>query len=234
MLLQTKNLSVNYGKAQALRDITISVQEKSFIALIGPNGAGKTTFLKAISGLIKVTSGEIWFNGKRIDGMDAADITRLGIVHVPEGRLIFSPMNVLDNLLIGAYLCKEKNEIARNLQIVYNHFPILKERLKQKAGSLSGGEQQMLAIGRALMSNPKLLLMDEPSNGLSPMMVREIGHVIKNINFSGIGIVLVEQNARLALKLAKKVYVLYIGSIIMEGDASNILGEQYIREILSQ
>ena len=230
MLLEIKDLKVHYGRAEALKGISLSVDEGAIVALVGANGAGKTTTLRTISGLKGPTSGEIWFQGKRIDGMPAHDIVRLGIAHIPEGRIVFAPMTVLDNLRMGAYLRKDKYQIARDLDIMYEHFPVLKERRGQQSGSLSGGEQQMLAIARALMSSPKLLLMDEPSMGLSPILVEQVGNIISDINKTGIGIILVEQNARMALSLANKAYILEVGSITLEGDAKELANDERVRK----
>ena len=229
MLLEIKDLRVHYGKAEALKGISLSVDEGAIVALIGANGAGKTTTLRTLSGLKVPTSGEIWFQGKRIDGMPAHDIVQLGIAHIPEGRIVFAPMTVLDNLRMGAYLRKDKHQIAKDLETMYQHFPVLRERRGQHAGSLSGGEQQMLAIGRALMASPKLLLMDEPSMGLSPILVEEVGNIIRDINEGGIGIILVEQNARMALGLANKAYILEVGSITLEGDAKELANDERVK-----
>ena len=230
MLLEIKDLKVHYGRAEALKGISLSVDEGAIVALVGANGAGKTTTLRAISGLKGPTSGEIWFQGERIDGMPAHDIVKLGIAHIPEGRIVFAPMTVLDNLRMGAYLRKDKHQIARDLDIMYEHFPVLKERRKQLSGSLSGGEQQMLVIARALMASPKLLLMDEPSMGLSPILVEQVGNIISDINKTGIGIILVEQNARMALSLANKAYILEVGSITLEGDAKELANDERVRK----
>lgn len=228
MLLELKDIKVNYGKAEALRDISLQVDLEEIITLIGANGAGKTTALKAISGMIIPISGEIWFQGKRIDGKKPYSLVGLGIAHVPEGRRVFTSMSVLENLEMGAFLRKDKRAIARDMDNLYEHLPILKERRSQKAGSLSGGEQQMLAIGRALMTNPKLLLMDEPSSGLSPIMVEEIGTIIKSIKRLGVSIVLVEQNAQLAFSLSSRVYVLEVGRITLEGNTVDLLKDERI------
>lgn len=230
MLLEIKDLRVHYGTAEALKGISISVDEGAIVALIGANGAGKTTTLRTISGLKVPTSGEIRFQGKRIDGMPAHHIVKLGIAHIPEGRIVFAPLTVLDNLRMGAYLRKDKHQIARDLDTMYQHFPVLKERRGQRAGSLSGGEQQMLAIARALMASPKLLLMDEPSMGLSPMLVEEVGNITRDINKTGVGIILVEQNARMALSLANKAYVVEVGNIVLEGDAKQLANDEHVKK----
>jgi len=230
MLLEIKDLRVHYGMAEALKGISVSVDEGEIVALIGANGAGKTTTLRTISGLKTPTSGEIWFQGKRIDGIPAHNIVKLGIAHIPEGRIVFAPMTVLDNLKMGAYLRKDKQQVARDLNAMYEHFPVLKERHNQLAGSLSGGEQQMLAVARALMAGPQLLLMDEPSMGLSPVLVEEVSNIIKDIHKTGIGIILVEQNARMALELANKAYILAVGSIILEGNAKELANDERVKK----
>lgn len=230
MQLEIKNIRVQYGKAEALKGISIQVDEGEIITLIGANGAGKTTTLRTISGILKPTSGEIWVRAQKINGMPPYTILGLGIAHIPEGRRVFDTMTVLENLEMGAYLRKDKHAITRDLDKIYKNFPILQERRGQAAGSLSGGEQQMLAIGRALMANPRLLLMDEPSSGLSPVMVDEVGMIIGEINRSGVTIVLVEQNARMALKLANRAYVLEIGSITLEGRTNDLLQDKHVKK----
>jgi branched-chain amino acid transport system ATP-binding protein len=229
-MLEIKSLRVHYGKAEALKQISLKVDEGAIITLIGANGAGKTTTLRTISGLKFPTSGEIWFKGKRIDGMAVNEIVKMGIAHIPEGRMVFAPMTVFDNLRMGAYLRKDKHGIAKDIEGMYDHFPILRERQGQQAGRLSGGEQQMLAIARALMAKPKLLLMDEPSMGLSPLLVEEVGNIIANINKSGISIMLVEQNARMALELANKAYILEVGNITLEGDAKELANHEQVKK----
>ncbi len=230
MFLEVRNLWVHYEKAEAVRGVSIDIGERMLATLIGANGAGKTTILRTVSGLKGVTSGEIWFQGKRIDKSAAHDIVRGGIAHVPEGRRLFPTMSVLDNLMLGAYSRKDKTEIQNDRDAIYEHFPILKERKNQTAGSLSGGEQQMLTTARALMSRPKLLLMDEPSLGLSPLMVYLIGKIVKDIIQRGVSIILVEQNARLALGLADKAYVLERGKISLEGDAKEIAEDERVKK----
>ena len=230
MLLEIKDLRVHYGTGEALRGISLNIDEGAVVSIVGANGAGKTTILRTISGLKKPTAGEIWFQGKRIDGIPAHDIVKLGIAQVPEGKMLFAPMTVLDNLKIGAYLRKDKDMIARDLDNIYQHFPILKERRGQLAGSLSGGQQQMLAIARALMASPRLLLMDEPSTGLSPLLVTEVGNIIRDINQGGISIILVEQNARMAFKLAKRAYILEVGSIVLEGSTEELANSELVKK----
>ena len=222
MLLNLKDMTVCYHKVSAIRNITIEVDEGSIVTLIGANGAGKSTTLRAISGLNHPTTGEIWFQDKRIDKLPPEKINKAGIAQVPEGRRIFPQMTVKENLMMGAFLRNDTAEIERDLKMVFHHFPVLKDRQKQAGGTLSGGEQQMLAMGRALMSNPKLILMDEPSLGLSPIMCQEIAKIIKDIHAEGRTIVLVEQNARLALALAEKGYVLETGNIVLEGPAKDL------------
>ena len=205
------------------------------VSIIGANGAGKSTVLKALSGLVPLTSGEIWFFDQRIDRMETIDIVKLGIVHVPEDRWLFPHLTVLANLQLGASLQKDKVEIKNNLQKIYDRFPRLSERCNQKAGTLSGGEQQMLAIGRGLMAKPKLLLLDEPSIGLAPIVVENLGNVIEDINKEGVSVLLVEQNVPLALRAASRGYALQIGRIVLEGDiekikSSDIIEKAYLGE----
>lgn len=222
MLLSVKGMSVYYHKVSAVKDISIDVEEGGIITLIGANGAGKTTTLRAITGLTHPSVGEIWFDGQRIDKMAPEKINAAGVAMVPEGRRVFPQMTVMENLLMGAFLRKDKAGIAKDLEGALGHFPVLKEREKQMAGTLSGGEQQMLAMARALMSHPKLLLLDEPSLGLSPILVMEIAKIIKDIHAEGRTIVLVEQNAHLALSLADRGYVLETGNIVLQGDAKEL------------
>jgi branched-chain amino acid transport system ATP-binding protein len=229
MLLSLKEVWVYYEKLNVLREIYFEIDEGEIVTLVGANGAGKTTLLKTISGLKTPQKGEIVFCDQRIDGAKPFTIVRLGIAHVPEGRRLFPDMSVIENLMMGAYLRNNKASIRRDLEEIYTHFPRLKERIKQEAGSLSGGEQQMLAIGRALMCKPKLLLMDEPSIGLSPLMVQEIAKIINSINKTGIGIGLVEQNVAMALRLANRAYVLEMGSIIIKGSASELHEDERVK-----
>jgi branched-chain amino acid transport system ATP-binding protein len=222
VLLALKDVWVHYRKVAAVRGISISVEEGEIVTLIGANGAGKSTTLRTISGLKRPSSGAIEFAGERIDTVAPDQITKFGIAHVPEGRHVFPYMSVVENLEIGAYLRTDKAAIDKGYEEVFEHFPRLRERRKQQAGTLSGGEQQMLAMGRALMSDPKLILMDEPSLGLSPIMCREIAKIIRDLHQLGRTIVLVEQNARLALALAQKGYVLETGSIVLDGPAQEL------------
>ena len=230
MILSVKKITINYGKVTAVRDVSFDIEEGTIVTLIGANGAGKSTILKTISGLKHPSAGEIFFRGKTIDRLAPHDVVKEGISHVPEGRRLFPAMSVKENLLIGAYLRKEKKEIENTLEKVFYYFPKLKERHKQRAGSLSGGEQQMLAMGRALMSMPKLLLLDEPSIGLSPLMSQMIGKIVRTINQEeGVSILLVEQNAKLALSLASKGYVLETGAIVLDGDARELLNNDMVK-----
>jgi branched-chain amino acid transport system ATP-binding protein len=229
-LLELKDVTVHYEKAVALKGVSLEIPERGFVTLIGANGAGKSTILRTISGIKKLTTGEIRFHGKRIDGLSPTEIVRVGIVQVPEGRMLFPEMTVLENLYLGAYLEKDKREIKRFLEQVVTLFPILKQRQKQMAGSLSGGEQQMLALGRSMMANPKFLLLDEPSLGLAPLVIREIMGLLSEINQRGIALLLVEQNAYDALKLAHWGYVLETGNIVTEGEASKLLNDDNVKK----
>lgn len=229
-MLEVKNIDVYYGNIHALKDINLKVEDGEIVTLIGANGAGKTTTLKTISGLINPKNGEILFNGERISSLNASQIVKLGISHVPEGRRIFANMTVMENLEMGAFIRKDTKNIADDYDKVFSLFPRLKERRKQIAGTLSGGEQQMLAIGRALMSRPKLLLLDEPSMGLAPLVVKEIFSIIRDINESGTTILLVEQNVNMALNAANRAYIIKNGRIELEGDSKFLLNEEDIRK----
>ena len=229
MLLEMKGVTAGYGKITAIRDISIAVPEGKIVTIIGGNGAGKTTTLRAMSGMRPVMQGEITFEGKRIDGLPASKVVAHGIAHVPEGRRIFPDMTVEENLRTGAFLRKDKPEIESDLDGVFGRFPRLRERRTQRAQTMSGGEQQMLAIGRALMSKPRLLLMDEPSMGLAPVIVEEIAQIIEEINEQGLSVVLVEQNAELALELADYAYVLETGHCALEGPAHELHDNEHVR-----
>jgi len=229
-LLDIANLRVHYGKKEVIKGISMSVAAGTIATLIGSNGAGKSTVLKTISGLKEPTLGNMLFDGQRINGWPPHEIIRLGIAQVPEGRHLFPRMTVLENLELGAFLREKGTDTKRDLEQVYSHFPILKERTKQQAASLSGGQQQMLAVGRALMAKPKLLLLDEPSLGLAPMMVTEISQIIAEIRERGITIILVEQNAFMALKIANKGYVLETGSIVLVDDGQALLYNEHVKK----
>jgi branched-chain amino acid transport system ATP-binding protein len=227
--LQLKELVVHHGKAEAISNVSAQVVEGSITGIIGANGAGKSTIMKTISGILRPTKGEIWFQNKRIDVLPAHKIVELGIVQVPEGRRLFPNMSVLANIKIGAYLRKDRAEIKRDMDLIFRRFPILQERTHQKAATLSGGEQQMLAIARALMAKPKLLLMDEPSWGLAPLVVEEVGRTIKEISDDGITVLLVEQNAGLAFTHTDYVYVLEVGRNVLEGPTKEIMSNEAVR-----
>src|SRR3989454_4974376 len=229
-MLDVKDLRVRYGTVEAVKGISFRVSAGAIVSLIGANGAGKTTSLRAITGLVRPSGGDLRFEDKPLVGLAPHQIVRLGIAHVPEGRRLFPKMTVLENLKMGAYLRSDRAEVTSTLGMVYEHFPILRERGRQLAGSLSGGEQQMLAIARALMTRPKLLLLDEPSMGLSPIMTAEIGKVIRQINALDVSIILVEQNAMLALTLAQYGYVLETGTLVMQGKAEELLRDEGVKK----
>ena len=229
-LLQVDNIEVYYGVIKALKGISFEVNKGEIVALIGANGAGKTTILHTVTGLLKPKSGKIIYNGNDITKTPAHKIVTMGMAHVPEGRRIFSQLSVLDNIKLGAFTRKDKDEIEETLNYVYERFPRLKERKNQIAGTLSGGEQQMLAMGRALMSKPDFVLMDEPSMGLSPLLVSEIFDIIKAINDNGTTVLLVEQNAKKALSIADRAYVLETGNIVLSGDAKNLLNDESVKK----
>jgi branched-chain amino acid transport system ATP-binding protein len=230
MLLEVKDLWVHYDGIQAIKGVSLQVEESSAVTLIGANGAGKTTVLRTISGLKHPASGEIRFQGRRIDRMEAESVVKLGVAHCPEGRRLFPFMTVLENLLMGTYTRTDADEVKKDLEKVYTTFPKLKERTRQKADTLSGGEQQMLAIARALMAKPKLILLDEPSLGLSPILTKQVAHIIASIRQIGIGILLVEQNSIMALRLADYAYVLETGKVLLQGSAEDLLNNQRVKE----
>jgi branched-chain amino acid transport system ATP-binding protein len=230
MLLEIKDMKVQYGGADILKGISFGVQEGEIVTIIGSNGAGKTTALRTISGLKRPTKGEIRFKGQNLHGIPAQDIVKLGIGHVPQGKQLFPYMTVLENIKLGAYLQNDKKEITGNLEKIFETFPLLKTRKGQQASTLSGGEQQMLAIARALMGNPTLLLMDEPSIGLAPLIVREIGKIAVEINKRGTSILLVEQNARLALKISHRGYVLETGSLVLQGKCGDLMDDERVKK----
>lgn len=228
-MLEIKDLHVYYGAIHAIKGISLTVNEGEIVTLIGANGAGKSTTLRTISGLLAPRGGSVSFLGKDISGAPAQDIVRAGISQVPEGRRIFANMTVMENLELGAYIRSDKEGIARDYEMVFGRFPRLRERREQAAGTLSGGEQQMLAMGRALMSRPKLLLLDEPSMGLAPLLIREIFHIIVDINKAGTTVLLVEQNANMALSIASRTYVLETGRITLSGDAGELAQSEAVR-----
>ena len=229
-MLEVKDIEVYYGMIQAIKGISFSVNEGEVIALIGANGAGKTTILHTITGLLSPKKGSVNFEGQDITKIPAPKIVSLGMAHVPEGRRVFAELSVYENLKMGAYTRKDKKEIEETLEMVYERFPRLRERKNQLAGTLSGGEQQMLAMGRALMSHPKIILMDEPSMGLSPIMVNEIFKIIQDVSKSGTTVLLVEQNAKKALSIADRAYVLETGNIVLEGNAQELMNDDSIKK----
>jgi branched-chain amino acid transport system ATP-binding protein len=230
MLLEMKNITVHYDKVAALKDISLRVEEGQIVTIIGANGAGKSTTLRTISGLKRATHGEILFEGKNITAMKPENIVEMGIAHVPEGRRVFGNMTVYENIFLGAFTRKKKDEIEKDFEYIYKLFPILSERKNQLAGTLSGGQQQMLAMARALMARPKLMLLDEPTMGLAPIMVSLVAEIIKEMHQNGTSVLLVEQNARVALRLADKGYVLETGSVVLEGESKEMISNDYIKE----
>ena len=229
-MLEVKDLQVSYGMIQAIKGISFEVNQGEVIALIGANGAGKTTILHTVTGLLAPKAGSIMFEGQDVTKVPAHKIVSMGMAHVPEGRRVFAQLSVYDNLKMGAYTRTDKNEIEESLEMVYKRFPRLEERKNQMAGTLSGGEQQMLAMGRALMSKPKIILMDEPSMGLSPIFVNEIFNIIQEVSASGTTVLLVEQNAKKALSIADRAYVLETGNIALEGDAKILMNDDSIKK----
>ena len=229
-MLKVENLNVHYGAIHAIHGVSLEVHQGEIVSLIGANGAGKTTVLHTISGLKKATSGTVTLEGLDLFSIVPHKIVQHGMAHVPEGRRIFSEMTVMENLEMGAYIRRDKAGIEADLEKIFHYFPRLRERSKQLGGTLSGGEQQMLAIGRALMSQPKILLMDEPSMGLSPLLVKEIFHIIGQLNRDGMTILLVEQNAKMALSIANRAYVLETGNVVMSGNARELLEDDKVRK----
>ena len=229
-MLELKNLKVKYGQVEALHGLNLVVEQGELVSILGANGAGKSTTLMAISGLVPVAGGEIHFEGSRIDTLRSHQVVALGITQSPEGRRVFGPMTVAENLALGAFTQTDRAAVAERLAWIYDLFPRLDERKTQLAGTLSGGEQQMLAIGRALMSHPRLLLLDEPSLGLAPLLVKSIFQTIKAVNEAGVTVVLVEQNARAALKLASRAYVMEVGRLVMEGPAAELLHDPQVQQ----
>ncbi|MDQ3646543.1 MAG: ABC transporter ATP-binding protein [Actinomycetota bacterium] len=229
-LLELRGVDTNYGQVEVLRDVSVDAREGEVVCLLGPNAAGKTTTLKTILGLVKPVKGQVFLSGERVDGLDTREIVAKGITMVPEGRRLFARMSIKENLEIGAQLRTDKEGIQSDFERVLGLFPRLKERITQKAGSLSGGEQQMLAMGRALMADPKILLMDEPSMGLAPVLVEQVFDIIKEINAQGTTIFLVEQNASMALEVADRGYVLQTGEVVLSDTAQNLLNSEEVRE----
>lgn len=230
MLLKVEDIHVHYGQVAALKGVSMEVGEADFVTLIGSNGAGKSTTLRTISGLSHPSAGQIVFDGERIENMAADAILKMGIAHVPEGRRIFKDLTVTENLLLGAFTRGDQDGIRKDLEETFDRFPRLRERRNQSAGTMSGGEQQMLSIGRALMSKPRVLLLDEPSLGLAPTIVRDIAHILMEINAQGVSIVLVEQNAELALELARHGYVLETGNVALEGEAKSLMDNEHVKK----
>jgi branched-chain amino acid transport system ATP-binding protein len=229
-MLEALDLHVAYGKIKALHGVTVRVQAGEVVTLIGANGSGKSTFLKTVSGLLRPSAGTISFEGKRIDGLPTHAITKSGVVQIPEGRRIFPLLNVEENLMLGAFFRRDHDRVREDRDKVYESFPVLKERRKQLGGTLSGGEQQMLALGRALMGRPKLLCLDEPSMGLAPVIVDRVFQIIRDINREGVTILLVEQNARAALSVAQRGYVMETGSVVLEDNTKNLLANDKVKQ----
>jgi branched-chain amino acid transport system ATP-binding protein len=229
-MLETKNLNVFYGAINALNDVSITVQPGEIVAIIGSNGAGKSTLLRTISGLIRPRSGSVTYNGEELTTLQPHEIVKRGLSHAPEGRRIFTNMTVEENLQLGAYLRKDKAGVAADMDMVLGRFPRLKERFKQNSGTMSGGEQQMLAIGRALMSRPDILLLDEPSLGLAPFLITEIFNIVKDLNADGKTVLIVEQNANRALEIAHRAYVLETGELVLQGTGQDLLHDPKVKE----
>ena len=229
---ETREINVFYDMVQALTEVSVGMDEGEIVSVVGANGAGKTTMLRAVTNLTPISEGEIWFDGERIDGLAPDQVAARGIALVPEGRHVYPLMNVRDNLLMGAFLRRDKAGVRSDMEAIFERFPRLQERYRQQASTLSGGEQQMVAIGRALMSRPRLLLMDEPSLGLAPMMVREIARSIRSINRDeSVSIVLVEQNSRMALRLSRHAYVMEIGRVALEGPSAELMEDEMVRRV---
>ena len=231
MFLELSKIHVHYGVLEAVRGVSMRIPEGSIVGLLGANGSGKSTILNTISGLKRLTQGEIWFDGRRIDGMPAHKVIEFGIAHVPEGRKLFPFMSVAENLELGAYLRKDKREIRRDIEEMAEHFPILKKRWSQRAGNLSGGEQEMLAIARALMTRPKLLLMDEPLQGLAPSVQEEIESIIHGLNKNGLSILMVEHNVHMTLGMSHLIFILEIGQVILEGSPKELSESEYVQKV---
>jgi branched-chain amino acid transport system ATP-binding protein len=230
VLLEIKDITVHYSKSMAIQNVSIGVPEGAVVSIIGANGAGKSTVLKALTGLVPISSGEIIYRNQKISGKYTSEIVKRGIILVPEGRQLFPYMSVTNNLNLGATLRRDKNGVKESLEYVYQLFPRLRERSGQNAGTLSGGEQQMLAISRGLMGNPQLLCMDEPSLGLAPILVEQLGNVIRDINKRGVSVLLVEQNVHLALEVANRGYVLQVGKVVLEGDIETLKTSEVVKK----
>ncbi|MCX6012175.1 MAG: ABC transporter ATP-binding protein [Chloroflexi bacterium] len=231
VLLSCKNLDIRYdGVVRAVRGISIEVNEGEFVSIIGSNGAGKSTTLKAISGINKLYDGEIWFDGKRIDGMAPYNIIKLGLAHTPEGRLIFPYLSVRDNLLMGAYIRKDNAAVDHDIEKMFDRWPILRQKEKQMGGELSGGQQMILAIARSLMTRPKMLLMDAPSQGLAPLVIKEVASVLSELNKEGLAVLLVDQNARLCLRLAQRAYLFEVGQVVMTGTGAEMSASERVQK----
>jgi branched-chain amino acid transport system ATP-binding protein len=229
---EARNLTVNYDKVAAVRDVSIAFDEGQVVSLIGANGAGKSTILKAVTGLARPTTGEIWFEGERVDRLPPGELVQRGIAMVPEGRRVFPHMSIRDNLMMGAYTRRDRNGIANDLERILTRFPRLRERIRQNAGTLSGGEQEMLVVGRALMTKPKLLLLDEPSLGLAPLVVRDIARLILEINRDEkVSVILVEQNSRMALRISQYAYVMETGAVGLEGPSAELIDNDHVKTL---
>ena len=228
MLLSIKNLTVCYGKALAVEDVSLDVEEGQVVIIVGANGAGKTTIMKVISGLLPPTSGEVWFEGKRVDGLEAYELARAGIIHVPEGRRLFPQMSVKENLQLGWGARTDNGDAKKEMERIFQDFPILRQKQNQRANSLSGGQQQMLALARALMARPKLLILDEPCLGLAPVVIDELYTIIRRINEGGVSVLLAEQNVSLALRLGTYGYVLAVGKILMQGAMEQLRNNEVV------
>ncbi|MDD1779303.1 MAG: ABC transporter ATP-binding protein [Candidatus Helarchaeota archaeon] len=229
-MLQIEGITAGYGKVPVIRDVFSRINEKEIVSIVGSNGAGKSTLLKVVSGIIKAQFGKIFFLGERIDGCSTWDIVKMGVVRIPEGRKIFPSLTVLENVQLGAYSPRGREKMNENQDFAFQLFPILSERKNQRAGTLSGGEQQMLALARGLMSSPRLIMLDEPSLGLAPKLVQRIFEAVKNINNQGIGILIVEQNVRESLKMSLRAYVLENGSIVLEGKGQELLNNEHVKK----
>jgi branched-chain amino acid transport system ATP-binding protein len=230
MLLEVKELRVRYDLVEAVKGISLFIEEGKVVALLGANGAGKTSIMKTILGLKAIYKGEIWFKSERIDSLPVQEIVKKGIRYVPEGRRIFPGMSVMDNLLMGAYTSRDRDRIKKDIEKLFGYFPILEDRKKQMGGTLSGGEQQMLATARALMGRPTLLLMDEPTLGLSPLFVKEVARIVGSINKDGVSVLLVEQNAKMALSISERGYLLRVGEIVIEGGSQDLKRDEYVQK----